>query len=74
MNIKSLVYPCENPKYINDFDTWKLYQSVRLHYMTDSYRLEKYNFSSKKTYNWDKYQTVSTWEVKLFDKWAKSYY
>lgn len=73
MNIKSLVYPCETPKYINDFDTWKLYQSVRLHFMTDSYRLEKYNFSSKKAYNWEKYQKVSMWEVKLFDKWAKHF-
>lgn len=73
MEIKSIVYPCVQEKYVNDFDTWKLYQSVRLHYMTDSYRLEKYNFSSKKAYNWEKYLKVSKWEVKLFDRWAKEF-
>lgn len=71
--IKSIVYPNETPRLVNDFDTWKLYHAIRLHYTTDSYSVEKYNFSAKKIYNWQKYETVSDWEVRLFNKWAKVY-
>lgn len=71
--IKSIVFPNETPKYINDFDTWKLYHAIRLHYNTDSYSVTKYSFSVKKIYNWDKYMKASDWEVRLFNKWAKEY-
>lgn len=70
---KSIVYPCESPKYINDFDTWQLYHAVNLHYNTETYSVEKYHFSAKKVYNWERYQKASQWEVRLFDKWAKSF-
>lgn len=72
MEIKSLVHPHDETKFVNDFDTWLLYHAVRLHYNTD-YSVEKYNFSAKKIYNWNRYLQASDWEVNLFHNWAKTY-
>lgn len=73
MEIKSVVYPVPSePVYVNDFDVWKLFHAVRLHYTTSSYNIEKYHFHSK-NYNWEKYQEAHMWEVRLFDKWAKTF-
>lgn len=72
MNIKSVSYPLDK-SYINDFDAWKIYHSIRLHFNTISYDVEKYGFNNTKTYNWEKYKTVSTWEVNFANKWAKQF-
>lgn len=72
MNIKSVSYPLDK-SYINDFDAWKIYHSVRLHFNTINYNIEKYGFNNTKTYNWEKYETVSNWEVNFANKWAKQF-
>lgn len=61
-----------NEEYINDFSAWRIYNSLRLHFQTSSYNIEKYGFNNEK-YGWEQYQTASDYEVRLFDKLAKHY-
>lgn len=59
-------------EYINDFNAWQIYQSLRLHFQKSSYNVEKYGFYNE-TYSWNKYLKASQYEVHLFDRLAKHY-
>lgn len=69
--IKSAIFPIEE-KYINDFEAFQLYQSMRLHFQTSSYNAIKYNYKSPCS-TWQQYETVSKTEVNMYQKWASKY-
>lgn len=70
MLIKSAIYPIEE-EYINDFDVYRLYNVMRLHFTTQ-FDAVKYNFKSK-AFDWKAYQKVSMAEVNMYQKWANTY-
>lgn len=73
MMYESLIYPIPEEKYINDYDAYVLYNSVRLHYTTKSYSLLRYGFTANKSYNGENYQKIHKWEVNVYNQWAKKF-
>lgn len=68
--LTSPIYPIDEV-YVNDYDVYILYNSIRLHFQTKNYDAIFYNYKSNFTY--ETYKKVSMNEVNMYAKWAHHY-
>lgn len=69
--IKSPIFPLEEIK-INDYDAYKIYNNIRLHFNTKKYNAVKYHFNNK-NYTGEQYKKIPMSEVAVYGKLAKEF-